>query len=56
MCLKLKDMGLFWLQGSEISGNILLKMGVKCGASVNMSKNLCSVLYIITYKNSEKEL
>ena len=31
----------FQLQGSEMSENISLKMGVKFAASLNMSKNLC---------------
>ena len=35
--------------------NISLKMGLKFAASLNMGKNLCLVLYIITYKNGEKE-
>ena len=56
VCQKVKDMGLFWLQGSEISGNISLEMGLKCGASVNLSKNLSWVLYVIAYTNSEEEL
>ena len=32
---------LFQLQGSEMSENISLKMGVKFAASLNMAKNLC---------------
>ena len=32
---------LFQLQGSEMSENISLKMGVKIAASLNMGKNLC---------------
>ena len=31
----------FWLQGSEMSENISLKMGVKFAASLSMCKNLC---------------
>ena len=31
----------FQLQGSEMSENISLKMGVKFAASLNMGKNLC---------------
>ena len=31
----------FWPQGSEISENISLKMGVKFAASLNMDKILC---------------
>ena len=31
----------FWLQQSEKSENISLKMGVKFAASLNMGKNLC---------------
>ena len=33
-----------------MSENISLKMGVNFAASLNMGKNLCWVLYIITYK------
>ena len=36
--------------------NISLKMGVKFAVSLNMGRNLCRVLYIITYKNGENEL
>ena len=36
-----------------MSENISLKMCVKFAASLNMGKNLCWVLYIITYKNGE---
>ena len=39
-----------------MSENISLKMGLKFAASLNMGKNLCRVLYMITYKNGEKEL
>ena len=39
VCPKVKDMG--QLQGSEMSENISLKMGVKFAASLNMGKNLC---------------
>ena len=39
-----------------MSENISLKMGVKFAASLNMGKNLCWVLYIITYKKGENEL
>ena len=31
----------FQLQGSEMSENISLEMGVKSAASLNMGKNLC---------------
>ena len=41
VCPKVKDMVLSWLQGSEMSENISLKMGVKFAASLNMGKNLC---------------
>ena len=41
VCQKVKDMGVFQPQGSEMSENILLKMGVKFAASLNMGKNLC---------------
>ena len=41
VCPKLKDMGPFQLQGSEMSENISLKMGVKFAASLNMGTNLC---------------
>ena len=40
---------LFQLQGIELSENISLKMGVKVAASFNMSKNLCWVVYIMSY-------
>ena len=54
---KVKDMRVIvWLQQSEKSENISLKMGVKFAASLNMGKNLCLVLNIITYKNGENEL
>ena len=33
-----------------MSENISLKMGLKFAVSLNMGKNLCSALYIITYK------
>ena len=33
-----------------MSENISLKLGAKIAASLNMGKNLCKVLYIITYK------
>ena len=57
VCPKVKDMGLFWgLQGSEMSENISLQMCLKVAASLNMGKNLCWVLYIISYKTGEKEL
>ena len=36
--------------------NISLKMEVKFAVSLNMGKNLCRVLYIITYKNDENDL
>ena len=41
VCPKVKGIGLFQLQGSEIRENISLKMGVKFTASLNMGKNLC---------------
>ena len=41
VCPKVKDMGPFWLQGSEMSENISLKMGLTFAASLNMGKNLC---------------
>ena len=41
MCPKVKDMGPFQLQGSEMSENISLKIGVKFAASINMGKNVC---------------
>ena len=45
VCPKVKDIWvLFQLQGSDMSENISLKMGVKFAASLNMGKNLCSVL------------
>ena len=46
----------FRLQVSEMSENISLKMGVKFAASLNMGKNLCQLLNVITYKNGENEL
>ena len=33
----------------KMSENISLKMGVKFAASLNMGKNLCLVLYIMSY-------
>ena len=48
VCPKVKGMGPFRLQGSEIS--------VKFAASLNMCEYLCKVLYIITYESSENEL
>ena len=47
MCPKVKDMGPFsasTVQGSEMSENISLKTGVKFAASLNLGKNLCSVV------------
>ena len=32
-----------------MSENMLLKMGVKFAASLNTGKNLCCVLYIMSY-------
>ena len=40
---------LFQIQGSEMSENISLKMGVKFAASLNMGKSLCRVLSIMSY-------
>ena len=40
VCPKVKDI-LFWLQGSEMSENISLIMGIKLAASHNMGENLC---------------
>ena len=37
---KVKEV-LFQLQGSKMSENISLKMGVKFAASLNMGKNFC---------------
>ena len=57
MCPKVKDMGsFFWLQGSQMSENISLKMCVELAAALNMGKNLCLVLNIVTYKTGENEL
>ena len=39
-----------------MSENISLKMGVNFAASLNMGKNLCWILYIITYKRDQNEL
>ena len=39
-----------------MSENVSLKMGSKFAASLNMGKDLCSVLYIITYKCGENEV
>ena len=39
-----------------MSENSSLKMGIKFDVSLNMAKNLCYVLNIITYKNCENEL
>ena len=39
-----------------MSENISLQMGVKFAQSLNMGKNLCDILNIITYKNGENEL
>ena len=39
-----------------MSETISLKLGVKFAVSLNMGKNVCSVLYIITYKDGEIEL
>ena len=50
----------FQLQGSEVSENISLKMGIEFAASLNIGKNLCWVLYIMSYnqhklyKNNQK--
>ena len=49
VCPKVKDMGPFSAQGSEMSENISLKMGVKFPPSFNMGKNSCCVLYIMSY-------
>ena len=57
VCPKLKDMGpFFWHQGSKMSENISLKMGIEFAVSLNMDENLCWVLYIITYKSGKNEL
>ena len=56
MCPKVKDMGLFWLQGIEMSENISLQIGVKFAASLNIGENSCQVLNIITYTNGENKL
>ena len=43
-----------------MSENISLKMGVQFAASLNMGKNLCGVLYVMSYnqhtlyKNNQK--
>ena len=39
-----------------MNGYISLKMGAKFAKSLNTGKNLCYVLNIITFKNSENEL
>ena len=39
-----------------MSGNSSLKMGLTFAASLNMGKNLCWVLYMITYEKGEYEL
>ena len=39
-----------------MSENISLKMGLKFAASLNLGKNSCKVLNIITYENGENEL
>ena len=39
-----------------MSENILLKMGIEFAASLNMGVDLCSVLYIISYKSGKNEL
>ena len=39
-----------------MSENISLKMGVNFAASLNMGKNLCWVLYLITYKKDQNGL
>ena len=42
VCPKVKDIWVFFQpQGSEMSENISLKMGVKFAVSFNMGKNLC---------------
>ena len=40
VCTKVKDI-IFWLQGSETSENILLKISLKLAASLNIGKILC---------------
>ena len=51
MCvLKSEGHGVFFqLQGSEMSENISLKLGVNFAASHNMGKTLCLGLYIMSY-------
>ena len=39
-----------------MTANISLKRGEEFGASLNMGKDLCSVLNMITYQNGENEL
>ena len=41
VCPKVKELFIFQLQGSEMSENISLKVGVEFAASLNMGKNLC---------------
>ena len=47
----------FRLRVSDMSENIIsLKMGLKLAVSLHIDKNLCRILYIITYKYSGNEL
>ena len=39
-----------------MSENISLKMGVKFAVSLNLGEDLCSLLYVITYKSGENEV
>ena len=41
MCPKVKDMGQFQLQESEMSENISLQMGVNFAPSITMGRNFC---------------
>ena len=41
MCPKVKDMGPFRHQVSEMSESISLRMGVKFAVSLNTDENLC---------------
>ena len=39
-----------------MSKNIPLKMGIRFAVSLNLGENLCSLLYVITYKSGENEV
>ena len=52
VCPKLKDMGLFWPQVSEMSEMASLKMGVNFASSLIMGEKLPQKLCMIICRNA----